>query len=1178
MTSSRQHAERFLETYEERDLPWTKPSGAPSALGTDRILFGGGNNNLEVAIAYKMHDHESPRTADLRALWKKRWASRPAPVLLVVLYSDSDGTARVAVCGTTGDPAPILGLPLDQVQRISRAALGEQDRHAAARALDRLLSGAKDHLPTGLVNSGLFALHELREGVPRRSDWPAAGATARQLLGLTGFSLVRALGYETAPRGSAGLLLMHDGVNRAIAVLLNEDELFDRPAARFGAVSPIQHGLHLATQENLPWLIVLRSATIRLYPANPDVGVGRKGQSETYVELDLALLTAEESGYLMLLFSPAALVPNGTVAQILESSANFAADLGARLRDRIFRDVVPRLAIAVATRMNARAENDLEEAYHRTLLILFRLLFLAYAEDRGLLPYGRNPRYDRYAVKTLARDFASDLNQRFDSHAASLWDGMITVWGAVDEGNANWDVPPYNGGLFTRDASTNPSGAALVDMRLNDAEFGPALEALLVDIGEDGTQGPVDFRSLSVREFGTIYEGLLESSLSLAPFNLTVDAKGHYVPAKRDDPIEVIAGSIYFHNRSGQRKSTGSYFTKPFAVEYLLDTAIEPTVAAHLELVAELLDEGDDAAAADMFFDFRIADLAMGSGHFLVAAIDRIEARFSAFLAEHQIPAVNDELNRLARAARTALGDTAAAMEIEPSALLRRQIARRCIYGLDLNLMAVELARLAVWIHTFVPGLPMSALDHSLVVGNSLTGIGTVNEVMEVLDPDHGSGNVSLFADRIREALSVARDRLIRVARTAEATKQEVKEAASAHAKATRDAADVRTLFDAAIAVRLGLIDLPLDPEGAIRSAGIEQVQRKIGELQALHFPVQFPEVFLRDRPGFDCLIGNPPWETVVGKEDAWWSLRFPGLKGLSPGQMTTEITRLRKQRPDLLNELSSDVARLNLYRDALLAGPYPGLGAGHPDLYQAFCWRVWTLIRDDGAVGVVLPRNALAGSGTGTWRSAVFDHGAFADVTMLVNTGGWVFDDVHQQYTVGLVTVRKGDHHSGTVRIRGPFHSLTDFHRGVRQSLVEFAVVEFRTWASHGAFPLLPSAQSAGVFSTLRAHPRLDADSGTWAFRPIQGDFNASADKEQWDQDMTARRGDMPVYKGATIGYGNRITALTSDGPSHARCCPFSRASAPEQRGCLDPRSMALTYRIPTPCRAYTRGSRSAM
>ena len=489
--------EHFLEDYDGPALPWTRPTGAPLAFETDRILFGNGDNALEVAIASATQPGQ-PKAEDLRALFKKRQANRPAPVLLVVTYAGPGDQPFAAAIGTIGDPAPVTGLSVDRVARVCVAVLAEPDRHAAARAAERLLASLKDQLSPGLVNSGLFASHELRTGVPARPDWESARKAALPMLGLHGLPLIQALGYGTDQRGSTALLLIHDGHSRAVAVLLDETEVFDRPSARFGAVSPIAYGITIAAREELPWLVVLRGTQVRLYPAKPDVGVGRKGQAETYTELDLALLSEEEAAYLTLLFAPSALDPGGTADQILATSENFAADLGKRLRKRVYEDVIPRLGLAVAARMGAHSDKELTEAYHRTLLILFRLLFLAYAEDRELLPYKRNPRYDRHAAKTLARDFAANPAMAFDQQATSYWDDMLTVWAAIDEGNTGWDVPAYNGGLFSRDPATSPAGAALAEMHLTDAEFGPALRFMLVDLGEDGTQGPVDFRSLGV--------------------------------------------------------------------------------------------------------------------------------------------------------------------------------------------------------------------------------------------------------------------------------------------------------------------------------------------------------------------------------------------------------------------------------------------------------------------------------------------------------------------------------------------------------------------------------------------------------------------------------------------------------------------------------------------------------
>ncbi|MBF8193398.1 hypothetical protein ITP53_48555 [Nonomuraea sp. K274] len=279
-------AEQFLDDVDARDLQWNQPDGVLGGLTTERILFGNGDAPLEVAIAFS--EAGEPKAESLRRLWKLRHGNRPSPVLLVVLYSDA-GTTKAAACGNDGDP--ITELTVDQLGRICCTVLAEPDRHIALRTLDRLLTTAKEQLTPGLTNQGLFATHELRNGVPRRADWADAAAIARPLLGLSGLPLIQALGYGTTVRGSAALLLTHQGTSRSIAVLLDHDELFDRPSPRFGAVSPVSHAISVAARESLPWVIVLRGNQIRLHPVNPTIGVGRKSQGETFTELDLTLLS-----------------------------------------------------------------------------------------------------------------------------------------------------------------------------------------------------------------------------------------------------------------------------------------------------------------------------------------------------------------------------------------------------------------------------------------------------------------------------------------------------------------------------------------------------------------------------------------------------------------------------------------------------------------------------------------------------------------------------------------------------------------------------------------------------------------------------------------------------------------------------------------------------------------------
>jgi hypothetical protein len=1113
----------FLEEY-EHVIGWSADKKGPATLQPELVFIGSGDHALEVALATAS---SRPKVEDVRKLWKARHAGRPSPVLLVVNHD-----SKAAICGPVGDDPPVINdLGIDQVERLCSAALAEPNRHSAVRFLVAMLDGlhATELLP-GVRNKGMLATHEMRTGVPARADWEASCKRGKKLLPLKGRQLVESLGFGVETLSTTSSVLTINGSKRVVAVFLDEGEGFEDPVSRFNGISPVSNALALADRENLPWVVLTRGHQIRLYSARPDIGVGRKGRAETFVELNLALLPEEAAGYLSLLFSPEALTEGGSFEQILEASADHAAALGQRLRERVYFDAVPNLAKAVAQRLGKGSdlnEEDLQFAYEQTLVILFRLLFVAYAEDKDLLPYRTNSRYQHHALKALARElanrFASSEQLDFDHQATDLWDQVRSLWRAVDKGNADWGVPVYDGGLFSDEPEINPPSEGLADLELTNAEIGPALFALLVNRSEDDTYGPVDFRSLSVREFGTIYEGLLESRLSVAPSNLTVDARGNYVPAtKKSQEIHVDEGEVYFHNRSGSRKSTGSYFTKPFAVEHLLDNALEPALEDHICRLTELYEAGDEAALAEAFFDFRCADLAMGSGHFLVAAVDRIEAKLSAFLALHPVAPINAELERLRSAALKALGDLADGIEIEHTSLLRRQVARRCIYGIDLNTIAVELARLAVWIHTFVPGLPLSFLDHNLVEGNSLTGVATLDEALKVLDPatDAQLGG-SLIGGRIEAFLNEAESHLHRAARISETTKAEVDATREAWEEAAEAIEPARQLFDLVVAARLGEIDPPVEITHEAISAHpqLELAEEIADELQALHMPIVFPEVFLRERPGFDCILGNPPWEEVMVDDTTFWSTRYPGIRGLRPAQLRAEMNRLKRRRPDLVEEYEREVAEMDWLRRALSTGQFPQINQGNADLYKAFCWRFWQLCRESGAIGVVLPRTALSGAGTSQWREVVLDEGAFADVTMLTNSGGWVFDDAEHRYTIALVSVRKGTSFAGEVALSGPFANLTAYVAAIRRiTRAVFPAKELKSWSTSASFPMLPSARSAEVFLRMRKHPRLDEREG-WRARPLQGDFNATSDRDHFPFDEGDRQdGLWPVFKGASF------------------------------------------------------------
>lgn len=1093
-------------------VTWTAES-APSGITLDRVYVGPdalGLGGFQIAVGSA---EATPSRATLKDLFTSR---RGKTATQLVIAIEHDGL--VSMFGPDPQALPIT-LPVDHATRQLQSVLAEPDVLAATQRIAGFRKAADSTGVAGFTNSGLFATHHITRNVPHRSDWKQLGEQAQPLLALRGKTLIEALGFKAQP-GPNGTMVLSSGGHppRAVAVLLDDSEQFDAKAPRF-QLSPVAFGLAVASKQHLPWLVVLRKDQIRLYPGRDGVGVGSKGQAETFFEIDLSTVDAEYAALLPLIFSAGALSEDGMADELLDESARFASELSARLRERIYDEIVPPLAVEVANRLHAAAGVPLDAeglalAYRVTLRILFRLLFQAYAEDRGLLPSGRNEAFDANSLKANAQRL-TNLDPTAFGDSSTIWFDLVQVWSAIDHGNPQWQIPAYNGGLFSVDPERSPEGALIKKIELPDRVLGPALKSMLLDTSADGVLGPVDFRSLSVREFGTIYEGLLESSLSLAPQDLTIDKSNAWVPAGNDDDVYAAAGTVYFHTSSGERKATGSYFTPKIVVDHLIERSIVPSLTSHLEKIAEHLERGDAAAAARDFFDFRVADLAMGSGHFLVAAVDKIEALMRTFLTEHSVPGITEELLRLAAAARDALGtDDVAKSEVDEVGLLRRQIARRCIYGLDVNPMAVELARLALWIHTFVPGLPMSNLDHGLVAANSLTGIGTIDEALDALQPGRAPGEATFFDDVIIDNLASAKTLLLDVARAGEASKSEVEEGARLLAQAKAAADTARRIFDAAVAARLGWIEpgLIMDAESLNKVLAKPELDEVEAGLSPAHMPYLFPEVFLRDRPGFDVLLGNPPWEELQVEEPKFWLRVRPGLLGLKPAELKAEVARLRKERADLLPLLEEEVEAVARMRRVLLSGPYPGLGTGDIDLYSAFSWRFWQLLRRGGVAAVVMPRSLLNAAGNGMWRAEVFRN-AEVSATTLLNNRQWVFP-IHPQYSIALLAISAESHSAGRISISGPFASEQEFVQG-RDETGVISLAALEAGSSTLAVPQLPDARSAEILVQLRSAPRLDVRRDGWDFRPVR-EFDATNDRHVFDTGLGPGEGRIPVLGGA--------------------------------------------------------------
>ncbi len=1103
----------FLSDLTPRTLSLQMPPGWSSA----GLYLGNGASALEVAV---VRCGGTPQAAALRALWKARHGGRPAPVLVVALYNK-----WAALCGVTGtDPVVYDDVDGALVERVCRKALEAPNRHAASRYLEAVLPELCAPIP-GLRNEHLLAIHELQYGVKYRRDWKDVTTRGAAITARRGRELLASLGFEIADRTDRLLTLKAGPRKAAVALLLDQGESIEARSERYNA-SPISYALARADDERLPYVIILAGSIVRLYTTDTKSGAGRRGRTETFIELNLDLLRADHAGYLWLLFSADALKDDGVFPEVLRASHDYAVDLGGRLRKRVYEEVIPHLAKAVADARNLKSPTveDLHETYLVTLTILFRILFIAYAEDKDLLPLHSNANYELRSLKRKAKEVREIAEKagRFDSDE-SYWRELLNLFDAVDRGKSEWGVPAYNGGLFSSDAAVSPVGAAIEKLSLPNTVIGDALYHLLIDSGADIT-GPVDFRSLGVREFGTIYEGLLESELAVAEQDLTTEQTRsgdvHYRPVrKKTDSVVVPAGAFYLHNRSGARKATGSYFTKDFAVNHLLDSALEPAMTAH----CARLDALTDNAAGDAFFDFRVADVSSGSGHFLVAVVDRIERALTHYISKRPLAVVTDELERLRQSALKNLGREA---DIEDAALLRRQIARRCIYAVDINPMAIDLARLSLWVHTFVPGLPLSFLDRNIVCGNSLIGVATFDEVREILK----DAAASLFGGEVVKSIAAAEEPLLRLGKLSDASMSEVKSARDAARDARKAVAGTERFLDVLAATRLDG-NLLAGVSGHLAEHGFPsdktladwrgRADDIFGPLHPFHFPIAFPEVFLRDNPGFDLIVGNPPWEEATVEEDAFWARHFPGLRGLKQVEQETLKKKYRRERKDLVDALGKELEQAERLRFALVHGGFPGMGTGDPDVYKAFCWRFWSLTRNGGHIGVVLPRSVFCAKGSADFRRAIFDKAVIGDLTFMLNNRQWFFEDVHPQYTIGLFCLNKqAPGADAVIPLRGPYSSLARFEAGHTSEPVRFPVREVLSWTDTASLPLLPGDESAIVFAKLRRRPRLDLTSArldTWRARPTT-ELHATNEKHIMTFSEDRPSGAWPVFKGESF------------------------------------------------------------
>jgi hypothetical protein len=543
------------------------------------------------------------------------------------------------------------------------------------------------------------------------------------------------------------------------------------------------------------------------------------------------------------------------------ASADYARGVGDSLKTQVYESLRHVAQGFLDFRPNnLQPEPDTFKAiYDPALIVLYRLLFILYAEARELLPVHENQGYrESYSLESIKKSIQKNLAARKPllPNTATLWPQLKALFSIIDEGSPPLSVATFNGGLF--DPQRHPF---LEQYAVGDQHLQQAIDKLARVDGQF-----VDYRDLAERHLGTIYEGLLEFHL------------------EKVDPPE-SGWTIDLKTEKGERKATGSYYTPDYIVKYMVEETLGPVLGKAL---ADATTEQEKVAA---ILNVKVLDPAMGSGHFPVEATEYI----ARFLVEHiqQPPA-----------------DAGGEADL---AYWKRRVAQSCIYGVDLNPLAVDLAKLSLWLATVAKNRPLSFLDHHLRCGNSLIGarladlkIGTaaVKKISKktqatLTQGAHVSQSVLFDDESLRQAMTTAVDLMWLIESSPAQTVADVKEQEQIYGDLRRRLTDKYGM----LANLVGATHFGLTVESALWKSLADYATGRISIappqfdswLQAaaafaaqyhfFHWELEFPEVFFNRHgqlkgasAGFDVVIGNPPYvrQEELGQFKPYFAAMYP--------------------------------------------------------------------------------------------------------------------------------------------------------------------------------------------------------------------------------------------------------------------------------------------------------------
>ena len=762
---------------------------------------------------------------------------------------------------------------------------------------------------------------------------------------------------------------------------------------------------------------------------------------KTFIEFDLQrLLAAEDSAEIargLALFAfffgrdtyvqPAAPGAASPIEQAIAASADFTLAVEENLKAVIYGYAGEDSLFEIMGRAihQANLKASLASVYENSVVLLFRLLFVVYFEDKnhGLLE--KHPFYQRYS---LGHIYQTLRGQGADQE--TLHDGVYALkqlFEMLDEGAEDIDIPLFNGGLF------DPARAPLLlkPKIFSNGVLRQLLEKLLYKTHRGNTLFDTrrDFKNMSVTHLGRIYEGLLEFRFEKAVETAVYleyessSTKGKTVEAYFDAydtakirkekgfrawrEINVKKGEVFLKSASNSRKTTASYYTEPVLSQPLVKASIDHAIAAATA-------SGDVNGRA--FMDLKILDNACGSGHFLVEALNYLTDLALARLD------TDADLKQLVAGESAKITGQLRFLNLdyvpEDAQILKRALLKRCIFGVDLNPFAVELARLSLWMDSFIFGTPLSFIEHHVQHGNSLMGASVQDFVsynaVEAQQNDLFVENLGARFDDLRSVmheLDAMRDTTAEEVEQSKALwKNTISPKLNLLSRAlsficTRRAMLAEGKRDEceALGKTPNLISQLFD-DAKTKSTALKIIEAYAARYRFFHFEVAFPEAFAGGKKGFDIIVGNPPWDKTKFADTDFFPQYHSNYRSLKNSEKAAVQKRLLESGHIKAAyeeaQASTDVAN-NYFKAA-----FPlNTGAGDGNLFRFFVERNLELLAAGGSLNYVLPSALMFEEGSMALRKHIFTHCHMPFFHSFENNKG-IFPDVHRSYKFASMQV----------------------------------------------------------------------------------------------------------------------------------------------------------------------------